>query len=188
MKRYPPPNVPTPPSPVMRSENWFAFRFSRGNSTRRAAAVEGVRLASKTEWTDAVPFPFLDSGDFLDMNLMALAERGSFEGRRYPVAEKYEDLMTIRMASVNKVFLALPSFSGPDVPHGGFLPIDEWWRTVVIDFFRIPTAKRIGRIKAWTCLGGLGNPLLMVWHGDQFLTMPLTEDDRQLILCDFRGR
>jgi hypothetical protein len=186
-----------PPPPVeggtVRSTNKFAFQFHSADSQSRAT-VGGVRLASQEEWANSVGLPYLDTSDFKygDIDLRGNVDGNNvvFDGRRFPKYEKYPDFSTRRMVSVNEIFIAVPSFSGPALPGGGLrfdiLP-NPWRRTENIDIFRVSSHARVARIRGWTCIGGLGQPRLIVWHGDEFFSMPLTADKRQVLPCDFHG-
>jgi hypothetical protein len=79
----------------------------------------GVRSATEQEWADSEALPYLDSGDFMDLELRGNVDGSNIvcRGMRFPKREKYSDFSTRRMVSVNEVFIAVPSFSGP-----GFRP------------------------------------------------------------------
>jgi hypothetical protein len=190
--KYMAPNASAPPSIALRSKNKFAFRFHPADANN-LAKVDGVRPASEEQWADAEALSYLDSGDFMDIDLRGDVVGGDvvFKGQRFPKDEKYPNFSTRRMVSVNEVFIAVPSFSGPrpatGVSFGFNVFTDPWRRAETIDIFQVSTLTRIARIRGWTCFEGLGQIPRIVWHGDQYFSMPLTADKRQVLLCDFHG-
>jgi hypothetical protein len=190
MKYYQPPEFP--PSIALRSKNKFAFRFHPAGASDRAK-VDGIRAASDKEWADSEALPYMDSGDFMDIDMRGdvLGDDVVFKGQRFPKNEKYSAFSTRRMVSVNEVFIAVPSFSGPQLPEGVSFGVnlftDPWRRTPTIDIFRVATRTRIARIRGWTCFEGLAQTTRIVWHADRYFSMPLTADKRQALLCDFHG-
>jgi hypothetical protein len=185
MKPYQQPGI------VLRAKNKFAFRFHAGDSPNRPK-VDGIRSATEPEWDDSETLPYLDTGDFLDIDLRGNVEGNNivFKGQRFPKSERYPDFSTRRMASVKETFIAIPSFAGPAIPPGSLFSfnVDVWRRAETVDFYQVSTRMRVARLRGWTCIGGLGQPRLIVWHGDQLFSMPLTLDKRDVLLCDFRGR
>jgi hypothetical protein len=187
------PNMTVQPGPILRAKNRFAFRFYAAGA-KNSAKVDDVRTASEEEWDNSEALPSFDTGGvYVDIDLSGdvVGEDVVFEGQRFLKLERYSDFSTRRMVSLDEVFIAVPSFSGPRLPEGvsfGFrLFSDPWRRTQNIDIFRISTRARIARIKGWACYQGLDQPRRIVWHGDEFFSMPLTTDNRKVLLCDFRG-
>jgi hypothetical protein len=181
---------PLPPvqGTTLRSKNKFALRFYRSDGSH-PATVDAVRPASEEDWMNSEVLPYLDSGDLMDLDLRGDVAGNDvvFKGQRYPKREKHSAFSTRRMVSTNQVFIAVPSFGGP-LPTGvsfGF-SLDPWRRDVTVDIFRVADRAQVARITGWTCRGGLGETQDIVWHADEYFSMPLTADKRQVLLCNFR--
>lgn len=177
------------PNETQYATDKFAFRFHPADG-KSIAKVDGVRGVSGEEWVNTQAIPYYEPPDRSVGDFSYEAGYVGFKNHRFPRQEKYPGFYTRRMVSVNEVFFAVPSYGGPDTHHGlSFDPFpDPWWRTMVVDFFRIATGDRIARIRGWTCIGGLGAPNVIEWHADEFFSMPVTRDGREILLCDFRRK
>jgi hypothetical protein len=109
-----PPNSSVPKETALHSKNKFAFRFHPANANNRAK-VDEVRPVSEKEWANSEPLPYLDSGDFLDIDLRKDVVGGDvvFKGQRFPNDKKYSNFSTRRMVSVNEVLIAFLASAGP---------------------------------------------------------------------------
>jgi hypothetical protein len=180
------------PGIVQYAINTFSFRFHPAD-TKTDAKVDGVRPVSQETWASSQSLPHLDTElTTVTLNVSASVEGDYvvFKGHRFPKHEKYAGVQWKQMVSVNEEYIAVSSHGGPALPEGLRLdPLpDPWRRTATVDIFRISTGLRVARVRGWTCVGGLGQLNLLIWHGDEFLSMPITRDGREILLCDFRGK
>jgi hypothetical protein len=176
------------PNETQYATNRFAFRF-RPADGKSLARVDSVRAASYEEWVNTQAIPYYEPPDTAVGDFSYEAGYVGFKNHRFPKQEKYPGFYTRRTVSVNEVFIAVPSHGGPDTHHGLSLdPFpDPWRRSMTIDIFRVFTGLRVARIRGWTCVGGLGAPNVIMWHDDEFFSMPIAADGGEILLCDFRS-
>jgi hypothetical protein len=185
-----PPSAPGVNRPVLYSVNKFAFRFHQQDSHGHTQ-VDNVRPASEEQWAQAQTFLQFDTDGFQDVDPRMVTMPGPdevlFNGRPFPKANTYSEFSSRRMVSAREVFIAVPSRSGPEIGGHGFINIvpDPWWRRETIEIFRVDTRARVARISGWACAGGGGQTLQISWQGDEILTMPISRDEREVLLCRF---
>jgi hypothetical protein len=188
-----PPSAPGTTPPVLYSVNKFSFRFHQPDSKGRAR-VDGVQPASEEQWVQAQMFlQFEKEREDVDPRMVTMPGPNEvlFNGRSFPKANVYSQLSSGRMASAHDIFIAVPSRSGPEIGgHGLTFSVipDPWWRRETIEIFRFDTGARVARISGWMCVGGAGHVHLISWQGDELFTMPISRDEREVLVCRFNRR
>jgi hypothetical protein len=184
-----PPSAPGTTPPVLYSVNKVAFRFRQPDSKGRGV-IDKVRSASDEQWVQAQTFlQFEKEHEDVDPRMVTMPgpDEVLFNGRTYPKANMYSQLSSGRMVSAHEVFIAVPSLSGPEIGGHGFINIvpDPWWRRETIEIFRYDSGVRVARVSGWACTGGTGHPNQISWQGDEILTMPISRDEREVLVCRF---